>query len=179
VVEVAIESGFAAGATKGGASVPVFNIAGLSVQMRSTNVQTGAFRSNNAFERVLRRFIHDKLSALQGPSWFRQRVAGDMLTKARGGRAAAMANGEQHKELISYLDLGDLANIVFRRDNWGLKGVFPNQDQLQHDLQALVCCSQAHHARPVRLAEVMCIIRRVTQWTEGDAEWKRVADSDD
>jgi len=108
-----------------------------------------------------------------------------MRDKALGNRAAAMANGERGEELICYLDLGDLTGILLRKDNWdGAFGhLFPNRERLTHDLQALVALRRpTMHARNldgVQLVELMCVIRRLTQFIDGDGEWKRIADSED
>jgi hypothetical protein len=184
-VEVVIDSGFAAGVSEGSVSVALFDIAGLSMQIRSNNSSVDAFSAIVVFEQTLRQFIAFKLEAVAGPQWFKQRVGGDTRKKARENRAAAMANGELEKALIAFLDLGDLIAILLRKDNWaGAFGyVFPNREQLEFDLRALVASRRpTMHARSVdavRLVELMCIIRRLTQWIEGDGEWKRVAESED
>ena len=184
-VEVVIESGFATGFSEGGTSVALLDIAGLSMQIRSSNFGVDAFRAIGAFEQALRLFIAGKLEELAGPQWFKQRVDGETRKKARDNRAAAMANGEKDKTLIAYLDLGDLIAILLRKDNWdGTFGhVFPNRQRLEFDLQALVASRRpTMHARnvdAVRLVELICIIRRLTQWIEDDGEWKQTAASEE
>lgn len=184
-VEVVIESGFATGFSEAGTSVALLDIAGLSMQIRSSNFGVDAFRAIGAFEQALRLLIATKLEELAGPQWFKQRVDGDTRKKARDNRAAAMANGEKDKVLIAYLDLGDLIAVLLRKDNWdGVFGhVFPNRQRLEFDLQALVASRRpTMHARnvdAVRLVELICIIRRLTQWIEDDGEWKQIAASED
>jgi hypothetical protein len=184
-VEVVIDSGFAAGVSEGGVSVALFDIAGLSMQIRSNNSNVDAFRAIAVFEQALRQFIASKLEAVAGPQWFKQRAGGDTRRKARENRAAAMANGELEKALIAFLDLGDLIAILLRKDNWeaAFADVFPSRERLEFDLQALVATRRpTMHARnvdAVRLVELMCVIRRLTQWIEGDGEWKRIAESED
>ncbi|MGY3499175.1 hypothetical protein [Bradyrhizobium sp. USDA 4502] len=185
VVAVTIESGLAGGISDGKASVATFEIGGMSMQIRSANFQLDAFQAVDRFERTLRLLITQKLAALVGPRWFKQRVDEKMREKARGNRAAAMANGERDEELICYLDLGDLTGILLRKDNWdGAFGhVFPNRERLIHDLQALVALRRpTMHARNldgVQLVELMCVIRRLMQFIDGDGVWKRIADSED
>jgi hypothetical protein len=182
-VEVVIESGFAAGVSESGFSVALLDIAGLSMQIRSRNF--GVDGAINAFEQALRAFIAAKLEAVAGPQWFKRRVDGDRRKKAHDNRASAMANGEREKTLIAYLDLGDLIAILLRKDNWdGAFGhVFPHQQRLEFDLQALVASRRTTmHARnvdAVRLVELMCIVCRLTQCIEGDGEWKRTAESEE
>jgi hypothetical protein len=184
-VEVVIESGFATGISAGGISVVLLDIAGVSVQIRSSDPGGDAFRAITAFERVLRGFIVAKLEAVSGPKWFKQRVNGDICKKAYDNRAKALADGEREKAPIAYLDLGDLSKILLRGDNWdGAFGqVFPNQQRLRFDLEALIAGRRpTMHARSVdavRLMELICIIRRLSQWIEDNGEWKRIAASDD
>jgi hypothetical protein len=185
VVAVTIESGLAGGISDGKTSVATFEIGGMSMQIRSANFLLDAFQAVDRFERTLRLMINQKLAALAGPRWFKQRVDEKMRDKALGNRAAAMANGERSEELICYLDLGDLTGILLRKDNWdGAFGhLFPNRERLTHDLQALVALRRpTMHARNldgVQLVELMCVIRRLTQFIDGDGEWKRIADSED
>lgn len=184
-VEVVIESGFATGFSEDGTSVALLDIAGLSMQIRSSNFGVDAFRAIGAFEQALRSFIAAKLEQLAGPQWFKQRVDGDTRKKARDNRAAALTNGEKDQSLISYLDLGDLIAVLLRKDNWdGAFGhVFPNRQRLEFDLQALVASRRpTMHARnvdAVRLVELICIIRRLTQWIEDDGQWKQIAVAED
>lgn len=185
VVAVTIESGLAGGISDGETSVATFEIGGMSMHIRSANVQLDAFQAVDRFERTLRLMITQKLAALAGPLWFKQRVDEKMRDKARGNRATALANGERGEELISYLDLGDLIGILLRKDNWdGAFGhVFPNRERLTHDLQALVALRRpTMHARKldgVQLVELMCVIRRLTQFIDGDGQWKLIAVSED
>ncbi|PBC14720.1 hypothetical protein [Mesorhizobium loti] len=184
-IEVVIESGFAAGASEAGRSVALLDVAGLSVQIRSANPRNDAFSAIGFFERALRSFISKKMEAVGGPQWFKQRVGGEIRNKARDLRAAAMANGERDEALLSYLDLGDLMAIVLRADNWNqaFGYVFPNEQRLRLDLQALIATRRpTMHTRDVdavRLVELICIISRLSQFMTGDGEWKRIADSED
>jgi hypothetical protein len=105
--------------------------------------------------------------------------------RPRGHRAAALTNGEKEKSLISYLDLGDLASILLRKDNWDsvFANIFPNRERLQFDLQALIATRRpTMHARKVdavRFVELVCIINRLNQWIDEDGEWNRSAAADD
>jgi hypothetical protein len=184
-VAVTIESGLVGGTLHGEASVATFEIGGVSMLIRSANFKLDAFQAVDRFERTLRQMIATKLSAIAGPPWFKQRVDGDMVSKARGNRAAALANGERDESLISYLDLGDLRGILLRNDNWDVAfgHVFPNRDRLIHDFQTLVALRRpTMHARDldaVQLLELICVIRRLTQFIDDDGEWRRIADSED
>lgn len=184
-LDVIIGSGLAAGVSEDGVSVAVVHISGVSMEIRSNNVSRGSFDVICAFEQLLRLFISMKLEAVAGPKWMKQRVDGTAHSKARENRATALENGEKEKSLISYLDLGDLASILLRKDNWdGVFGsIFPNRERLQFDLQALIATRRpTMHARKidaVRLVELMCIVSRLKQWIDGDGEWKRSADEDD
>jgi hypothetical protein len=184
-VEAVIDSGFSAGVSEGGSPVALFEIAGLVMRVRSNNPSVDAFRAVGAFEHALRQFIASKLETVAGPQWFKQRVNGEARKKARDNRAAAMANGESETALIAYLDIGDLIAILLRKDNWdrAFGHVFPDRQRLGFDLQALIATRRpTMHARnidAVRLVELMCIIRRLTQWIEMDGEWKTIAESED
>ena len=184
-VEVVIESGFAAGVSESGTAIALLDIGGVSMQIRSTNFSVDAFRAIGAFEQALRFFIATKLAAVAGPEWFKHRVDGATRKKAQGNRSAALANGEREQALIAHLDLGDLIAILLRKDNWdeAFGYIFPNRQRLEFDLQALVAARRpTMHARrvdAVRLVELMCIVRRLTQWIEDDGDWKRIADSEE
>jgi len=139
-IEVVVESGIAAGGFDGKASVVQLNIAGLSMQIRSSTAEADVFRVISTFEQMLRRCISDKLESASGPKWFKQRVDGNLVKKARENRAAAMSNGEQERALIAYLDLGELVATILRKDNWSevFNNIFPNRERFGFDMQALV-----------------------------------------
>jgi hypothetical protein len=184
-IEVVIESGIAAGGFDGKALVVQLDIAGLSMQIRSSSAGTDVFRAINSFEQMLRRCISDKLESVAGPRWFKQRVDGTLVKKARVNRATAMSNGEQDKALIAYLDLGELMATILRNDNWSgvFSNIFPNRERFGFDMQALIASRRpTMHAREidaVRLVETICIIRRLANWIESDGEWKKIAESED
>lgn len=184
-LDVVIGSGLAAGVSEDGMSVAVMHICGVSMEIRSNNVSRDSFDVISAFEQSLRLFISMKLEAVAGPKWMKQRVDGTAHSKARENRAAALANGEKEKSLISYLDLGDLASILLRKDNWDgvFARIFPNRERLQFDLQALIATRRpTMHARKVdavRFVELVCIVSRLNQWIDGDGDWKRSAEADD
>jgi hypothetical protein len=183
-IEVAIESGFAAGVRGDHESVAIFDVAGVSMRIRSSNTRFDAFQVVDTFETALREFLARKLGEVAGTQWFKQRVHGDLVAKARQNRATAMANGEREVELLSYLDLGDLTSIILQKNNWGevFEQVFPNRERLSHDLQALVATRRptmhARHIDAVRLVEMMCIVRRLTDFIEDDGGWKRISDAE-
>jgi hypothetical protein len=185
VIEVAVESGFVAGVADADRAVALFDIGGISMRLRSSDIGVDAFRALVWFEQALRLFIATKLETVTGPNWAKQRIDGEVHAKAKRNRAAALAGGETETAILAYVDLGELIGILLRKDNWDqvFGHVFPNRQRLEFDLQALVATRRpTMHARKVdavRLLELMCIMRRLNQFMTSDGGWKLIADSDD
>lgn len=182
-IEITVESGLVAGVSHGSDAVLLFDIGGVSMQVRSSDPQVDSFRALIFFELQLRRFIAMKMAAAAGPQWLKQRVDGAVLGKAKQNRAAALSNGEPEAELLEYIDLGDLAGILLRKDNWDqvFGHVFPNRQRLEFDLQAVIATRRpTMHARKVdgvRLVELLCVMSRLTQLMARDG-WARTETED-
>lgn len=114
-IEIVVGSGFAPGLADGSTSIALFDVAGMTMQICSSDPCGDAFRVIGVFERSLRLLIAAKLQKIAGPKWFKQRIDGILVSKARENRETALRNGEQERDLLSYLDLGDLVRIVLQK----------------------------------------------------------------
>ena len=67
-------------------------------------------------ESQLRRFIHEKMEAMFGPDWIRQRVPGPMRERWRERQRQDI--GTQKWPLIAYADFTDYEQVIVQRNNW-------------------------------------------------------------
>lgn len=184
-IQIVIEGGLSAGASTEGKFIALLDVAGIPMQITSTDPSRNAYQVVNVFERQLQDFVNRKLREKFGEGWFKQRVDGGKIKNAKEARLAALKNGEKSLPLYRYLHIGDIKSIILRRDNWEqiFSNIFPNGQQLDYDLQGLIAArNPTMHVRPidgVRLVELMCVVSRLSGWIVGDGDWKRAAEHDD
>ncbi|MEA3052883.1 MAG: hypothetical protein QOG72_1786 [Sphingomonadales bacterium] len=184
-VAVLIDSGVVEGRrTRAGTMTAVVEAGPVKLRIMVSRPKMGAFGAIDAFENALRAFVSAKLEALAGPNWFKQRVPGDVMTRAKERRREAMRAGEAQLPLIHYTDLGDLIGVILRKDNWGelFEAVFDRAEWLKVDLERLNANRRpTMHSRPVepvQLCEIVFTIRRLVGWMERDGVWDRGWDED-
>lgn len=177
-VAVLIDSGVVEGRrTRAGTMTAVVEAGPVKLRITASRPKMGAFGAIDAFENALRAFVSAKLEALAGPNWFKQRVPGDVMTRAKERRREAMRAGEAQLPLIHYTDLGDLIGVILRKDNWGelFEAVFDRAEWLKVDLERLNANRRpTMHSRPVepvQLCEIVFTIRRLLGWMERDGVW--------
>lgn len=184
-VEVLIESGVVEGRrTRAGTMTAVVEAGPVKLRIMASRPKMGAFGAIDAFENALRAFVSAKLEAIAGPNWFKQRVPGDVMIRAKERRREAMRAGEPQLSLIHYTDLGDLIGVILRKDNWGelFEVVFDRAEWLRVDLERLNTHRRpTMHSRPVdpvQLCEIVFTIRRLVGWMERDGMWDLGWDDD-
>jgi hypothetical protein len=184
-IQVMVESGLAVGDTDQSGAVALFCFGTLSVSIRSSTAELDAHSAVAAFERSLRDFISYKLEAIGGRSWFKQRAPGNIHTKARERRAAALAVGEQSTRLIDYTDFGELKEIILRGDNWeqAFEPIFVNRDRFEQDMQTLLTVRRpSSHSRIVgstHLLEALLVMKRLDAQMTDNGAWLAIADSNE
>jgi hypothetical protein len=184
-VETLIESGVVEGRlTRAGTMTAVIEAGPIKLRIIASRTKSSAFIAITDFEIALRAFVSAKLKVVAGPNWFKERVPGDVIGRAKNRRREALRAGEVHLPLIHYTDLGDLIGVILRKDNWSelFEAVFGHAEWLRVDLERL----NAHrrptmHARPiepVQLCEIVFTIRRLSNWIERDGVWDMGWDED-
>lgn len=184
-VAVLVESGVVEGErTRHGTVTALVEAGPVRMRIMASRPKMGAFGAIDAFENGLRAFVSAKLESVQGPNWFKQRVPGDLVGRAKERRREAMRAGEPSLPLIYYIDLGDLVTVIVRKDNWVelFEAVFDRPEPLRVDLERLTANRRpTMHSRPidpVQLCEIILIIRRLTGWMERDGAWSVGWDAD-
>ncbi|MBB2961928.1 Swt1 family HEPN domain-containing protein [Methylobacterium sp. R2-1] len=184
-VAVLIDSGVVEGRrTRAGTLTAIVEAGPVKVRIVANRPKMGAFAAIDTFENALRAFVAAKLAALQGQAWFKQRVPGDTVKRAKDRRKEALRAGEPSLDLIHYTDLGDLIGVITRNDNWTelFEAVFDRAEWLKVDLERLNAFRRpTMHSRPVdpvQLCEIVFTIRRLVGWMERDSEWDRGWDAD-
>lgn len=184
-VAVLIESGVVEGRrTRAGTVTAVVEAGPIKVRIIASRPRLGAYQAIDAIETGLRTFVAAKLSAAQGPHWFKQRVPGEIANRAKDRRREAMRAGEPQLELIHYTDLGDMIAMITRKDNWSeiFEAVFIRPDWFKVDLERLTAHRRTPmHARPVdavQLIEILLNVRRLVEAMERDGCWDAGWDAD-
>lgn len=176
-VEILVESGLASGASDQDGTVALLEFGGVAFSIRSTQAQVDAYRAVTAFERGLRDFIARKLEESEGPSWFKRRVDGEVVLKAKLRRETALKSGEKTQQLIHFTELGELQNIVLRGDNWAqvFEATFINRGRFEHDMLTLMAIRRpTAHARIIdstQLVEALLVMRRLDDQMSNDGAW--------
>lgn len=133
----------------------------VKLRIMASRPKMGAFGAIDAFENALRAFVSAKLEAIAGPIWFKQRVPGDVTTRAKERRREAMRAGEPQLSLIHYTDLGDLIGVILRKNNWGkmFETVFDRAEWLKVDLERLNTHRRpTMHSRPIEPVQLCEIV---------------------
>lgn len=187
--ETAIELGISSGAIVGeiieeGRYVVGQTASGL-LTLTTSNLATDIFELVGTIETALRQLISRKLHAIAGPKWFKQRVSGAVLAKAKETRERALKAGEPNAPLIEFLTLGELMEIVLRTDNWDnvFEPIFRNREWFKRDIEVIgVARNPNAHYRAndsLRLTEAMIVWQRLSSYIEDDGKWLEDADGDE
>uniref|UniRef100_UPI002631EBB1 hypothetical protein n=1 Tax=uncultured Parasphingopyxis sp. TaxID=1547918 RepID=UPI002631EBB1 len=187
--ETAVEMGIASGAIVGeiieeGRYVVGETASGL-LTLSTSNLASDIFELVGTIETSLRDLITKKLNALAGPKWFKQRVPGALVEKAKDTRQKALKAGEPPAPLIQFLTLGELMEIVLRTDNWDdlFDPVFRNREWFKRDIEVIgVARNPNAHYRAndsLRLTEAMIVWQRLSTYIEDDGRWLDDADADE
>lgn len=187
--ETAIELGIASGAIVGEiieqGQYVVGRTASGFLTLTTANLATDIFELVGTIEKALRSFITEKLSAVAGPKWFKQRVSGTLLAKAKETRERALKAGEANAPLIEFLALGELMEIVLRTDNWDgvFEPIFRNRDWFKRDIEVIgVARNPNAHYRAndsLRLIEAMIVWQRLSTYIDDDGQWRDDAGLDE
>ncbi|WP_206240178.1 hypothetical protein [Novosphingobium terrae] len=183
VVEVMVESGLAEAAIGASAPAAIIEVGNLNIRLSASYPNVGAYRVLSVFENAMRELVASVLQAahvndgLDPAHWFKQRVNGDVLRRARKRRSEAIAGGEASSDLITFIDLGDLITIVTSNNNWRLfEPIFVSKEGFKVDLERLnVWRRPVMHARkidPVQFLELMLIVNRLMQAIRLSPYWE-------
>ncbi|WP_340586142.1 hypothetical protein [Erythrobacter alti] len=185
-VEVMIESGYLPRSDANNPEPTVsISVGPLTMNITSSNPTAGAREALDDIELRLREFIALKLEARFGRNWFKLRAPPDVLTNAKRKRKESLRAAEDTGPLINWTDIGDLAKIVLRNDNWSevFEEFFADRERFEADMRALTAMRRpVAHARPIdstRLVELIIVAQRVGDWIYQDGLWMREADSDE
>ncbi len=111
-------------------------------------------------EIAVRELVIEKMEAVAGPKWFRQRLPPDVFSKCREGRTAeARASWTRHlaHHPIYYADFPDLIKIIAREDNWrdAFRQILNRKDMVEAHLRTLEPIrNKAAHNRVVTSSDV-------------------------
>jgi len=97
-----------------------------------------AFRALRRLETAIRAFIVERLTALCGDKWYRQRLPSDMLQNWTEKKAKDTMSGSD-LPLIDYADFSDYIKIIERKDNWVdvFQAVFIRKEDVQESFRRL------------------------------------------
>jgi hypothetical protein len=97
-----------------------------------------AFRALRRLETEIRDFIVERLVALCGDKWYRQRLPSDMLQTWTEKKAKDTTSGSD-LPLIDYADFSDYIKIIERKDNWNdvFQKVFGRKEDVQESFRRL------------------------------------------
>lgn len=181
-VEILVESGIIEGVVGGKTVSAIIEAGPINVRISASRPRIGAYRAITAFEIVMRDLISRLLMTAQRDAgdnpdaWFKQRVPGDVLKRARERRAEALRAGESASDPIAFVDLGDLIPIVTFGKNWPIfEPIFGSMEAFRVDMQRLNGIRRpTMHARPidpVQLIEMALTISRMTSMIKAVHGW--------
>ena len=182
-LEVMIESGLTTGMRSETSAVAVVTLGEISMTVRSRSTRKDAFAILERFEAELRSYVTRKLDERFGSDWFKLR-ASNLLGKAKAIRKVAMERGEAFALLVNFVELGELASLILARKNWDevFGKAFVNRVEFDHDMQKLIAARRpAMHIRTidgVRLVELVCVVKRLSEQMANDGAWMRQAELD-
>lgn len=113
------------------------------------------------------------------------RTAMIAFAKAKGVRESALKSGEQSSALINYTELGELKDVILRKDNWEqvFEVIFVNRQRFDHDMLTLMAVRRpAAHARMVdstQMLEALLVMKRLDDRMSDDGRWRLAAASDE
>ena len=182
IVEVLVESGLVTGQVRGKRVTAVVEAGPLSVEVSASRTRVGTYRAITGFEIAMRGLVsrvlvQAQIDAGENPdAWFKQRVPGDILQRAKERKADAERAGEQAADLIAFVDLGDLIPIVTLKKNWPVfQPIFGNAEDFRVDMRRLNAIRRpAMHSRsidPVQFTEMVIVIDRISSMIRDSFGW--------
>ena len=78
----------------------------------------GAHDSLQRLERLLRKFIDERMTQAYGPVWVKQRLPNRLYDQWREKKQKAEKAGAEVRPLVEYADFTDYPEIICRGDNW-------------------------------------------------------------
>lgn len=118
-----------------------------------------------SLEGHLRRFIVDRLSALEGGRWVKRRVPETVRTRWMALRAAAEERGRPVFAPIYYANFMDLAEVIVSRSNWddAFSAVFLSKEALTQSLSRLYGLrNDIAHGRPTTISDDLIVVAEAT-----------------
>ena len=190
IVEVLVESGLVEGQVRGKRVTAVIEAGPLSVEVSASRTRIGTYRAITGFEIAMRGLVRQVLVQAQidtgenPDAWFKQRVPGDIIQRAKERKADAERAGEQTADLIAFVDLGDLIPIVTLKKNWPVfQPIFGNAEDFRVDMRRLNAIRRpAMHSRsidPVQFTEMVIVIDRISSMIRGSFGWMAEWDEED
>lgn len=183
LVEMLVETGVVEGERRDGRTSALVEAGPVTVRVTTTRPRQGASRVLAAFELGMRGFVEAKLRAALAADggdpekWFKQRMPGDIVKRARERQEAARLAGEPPAPPIAFIDLGDFIDIVTQRSNWPVfEPVFGSAEGFRVDLTRLNAIRRpiAHLRKidPVQLAETTLTVARLTKAIALYGDWE-------
>jgi hypothetical protein len=190
IVEVLVESGLVEGQVRGKRVTAVIEAGPLSVEVSASRTRIGTYRAITGFEIAMRGLVRRvlvqaQIDAGENPdAWFKQRVPGNILQRAKERNADAERAGEQAADLIAFVDLGDLIPIVTLKKNWPVfQPIFGNAEDFRVDMRRLNAIRRpAMHSRsidPVQFTEMVIVIDRISSMIRDSFGWIAEWDEED
>lgn len=98
-----------------------------------------AHDSLQRFERLIRKFIDERMQEAFGPRWVKRQVPGEMRQQWIEKQQRARDNGEPDWPLMDYADFTDYIKIITRNDNWRevFERFFVRKSSIQESFQRL------------------------------------------
>ena len=99
----------------------------------------GAHDSLQRLERLLRKFIEERMTQVFGPVWAKQRLPNGFYDRWREKKRKAEEAGAEVRPLIEYADFTDYPVIICRGDNWRevFGSLFVRQESVRESFQRL------------------------------------------
>lgn len=174
LIELLVGTGLVDGETHGERTNAVVMAGPVSVRIMASRPRQSMSRVLAAFELGLRGFVEEKLRTAmetigENPEdWFKKRMPGDVLVRAKERSATARLSGELPAPLIAFVDLGDFTSIITQKSNWStFEGVFASKEDLRVDIARLNAMRRPiAHLRPidpVQMTEMVLTVARLTK----------------
>jgi hypothetical protein len=130
----------------------------------------------------LRNVVAYKLEAVAGPKWLKQRSGSAIFGRVTQLKAAAVKRGTVDVRPLAYATLGELKEIIIRRDNWSecFSEVFGDQDDFRLNLGRLIFLrNEVAHSRPIahdEFVELLTVSKRIIRLINADSSRRRAAE---